>query len=67
MAACMRYGRVRDLAKELGASLTLIDERKARLLAKAEGVNVIGSVAVLKCATAKGILPTYEKFIKNFG
>jgi predicted nucleic acid-binding protein len=36
------------LEKELGAALALIDERKARLLADSQSINVIGSDAVVE-------------------
>ncbi len=36
------------LAKELGASLLLIDDYRARKLAKAEGLEILGSVGLLE-------------------
>ena len=42
------------LAKENGAKLALIDERKARLLANSERINVMGSVAVLEMGYDRG-------------
>ena len=36
------------LGKELGASLLLIDDYRARKLAKAEGLEVMGSVGLLE-------------------
>ena len=44
------------LAKELPADLTLMDERKARLLAKAQGVPVLGSVGILEMSYRKGLV-----------
>lgn len=53
------------LAKELGATLALIDERKARLLANSQGVNVVGSVAILEMGYRRGYVidlrETYHK------
>ncbi len=36
------------LAKELGANLVLLDDYKARKLAKAEGLQILGSVGLLE-------------------
>jgi predicted nucleic acid-binding protein len=44
------------LAKEIGASLLLIDERKGRLLAVKEGLNVAGTLTVLELAAERGLL-----------
>jgi predicted nucleic acid-binding protein len=41
------------LAKELSADLTLIDERKARILATSEGLTLSGSIAVLESGYRK--------------
>lgn len=41
------------LAKELSASLVLIDERKARTLAANEGLTLAGSIAVLEAGYRK--------------
>jgi predicted nucleic acid-binding protein len=43
------------LARELTASLALIDERKARRLAGTEGLAVSGSIAVLERGYQEGI------------
>lgn len=42
------------LAKEIAADLALIDERRARLLAQAEGVAPLGTVGVLELGYRKG-------------
>jgi predicted nucleic acid-binding protein len=42
------------LAKELTADLALIDERRARLLARAEGVAPFGTVGMLELGYRKG-------------
>ncbi|HZN12225.1 MAG TPA: DUF3368 domain-containing protein [Blastocatellia bacterium] len=44
------------LAKELAAAVALIDERRARRLAKTEGVPVSGSIAVLESGYRRGEL-----------
>jgi uncharacterized protein len=43
-----------QLAKELAAAFALIDERRARLLAKAEVVSVLGTVGLLELAYRRG-------------
>ncbi len=42
------------LAKELTADLALIDERRARLLAQAEGVSPFGTIGMLELGYRKG-------------
>ncbi len=49
------------LATELGATLALIDERKARVLANSQGVNVIGSIAVLEIAYRRKYISDLRK------
>jgi len=44
------------LAKELGASLLLLDEKIPRIIAKSLGLKVAGSLAVLFMAKKRGIL-----------
>jgi predicted nucleic acid-binding protein len=44
------------LAKEIGASLLLIDERKGRALAVKEGLNIAGTLTVLELAAERGLL-----------
>lgn len=41
------------LAKEISADLTLIDERKARVVAQKQGLKVIGSVGLLELGYRK--------------
>jgi predicted nucleic acid-binding protein len=43
------------LAKELGANLVLLDDYKARKLAKAEGLKILGSVGLLEPFTTAAI------------
>jgi predicted nucleic acid-binding protein len=45
------------LAKELDANLVLLDDYKARKLAKAEGLQILGSVGLLETFYARGYLP----------
>jgi uncharacterized protein len=45
------------LAKELGANLVLLDDYKARKLAKTEGLQIGGSVGLLETFYARGYLP----------
>jgi len=44
------------LAKEVAAGLTLLDERRARRYAKAEGLEVIGCVGILETLHRRGLL-----------
>jgi predicted nucleic acid-binding protein len=44
------------LAKELGAGLTLIDERRARRYARGEGLEIIGSIGILETLYRRGQL-----------
>ena len=44
------------LAKELGAKLVLLDDYKARKLAKAEGLEILGSVGLLEAFYLHGYL-----------
>jgi len=48
------------LAKELGASPVLLDDYRARKLAKAERLEILGSVGLLETFTCVGIWPTFE-------
>ena len=55
------------LAKEINASIALMDERQARLLAKSAGVDVLGTVCLLELAYSKGeivdLRVSYQKMI----
>jgi predicted nucleic acid-binding protein len=44
------------LAKELKATVILIDERKGRRVAKQEGLDAVGTITVLELAARKNIL-----------
>jgi uncharacterized protein len=44
------------LAKEVSANLVLLDDYKARKLAKAEGLKIIGSVGLLEALYGRGYL-----------
>lgn len=52
-----------ELAKELHADLLLIDERKGRRLAVAEGVSVIGLLGVVVLAKRRGLIPSARDLI----
>jgi len=53
------------LAKELPADVVLLDERKARLLAQAEGVRVLGSVGVLEICYRRGDIADLRRIYAN--
>ena len=57
------------LAKELSAELTLIDERRARRFARAEGLPVIGCVGILEDLHVRGYLNdlrgAYQRLIQE--
>jgi uncharacterized protein len=53
------------LAKEISADRLLIDERKGRRLAQAEGVRVIGLVGVVLLAKRKGLIPNARELIER--
>jgi predicted nucleic acid-binding protein len=53
------------LAKEIKADRLLIDERKGRQLAKAEGVDVIGLVGVVLLAKRKGLVRSGREIIER--
>lgn len=59
------------LAKELGAELLMIDERKGRKIAKDHGVSIIGILGLLIEAKRKKLLksvkPTLDKLIYEIG
>jgi len=44
------------LAKEMNADLLILDEKKARKIAKLNGITVIGTIGVLQKAKDEGIL-----------
>ncbi|MDR2570411.1 MAG: DUF3368 domain-containing protein [Oscillospiraceae bacterium] len=44
------------LADELGAGLLLIDEKKARKVAQANSMNIIGTIGILQAAKQKGLI-----------
>jgi predicted nucleic acid-binding protein len=53
------------LAKEINADRLLIDERKGRRLAQAEGVRVIGLVGVVILAKRKSRIPNARELINR--
>jgi predicted nucleic acid-binding protein len=52
-----------ELAKELRADLLLIDERKGRRLAVAEGVRVIGLLGVVVLAKRRGFVSSARALV----
>ena len=56
----MRLGRGERqaicLARELGADLVLMDDRKARRLAESQGLAVVGTLNILKAGSDRGFL-----------
>ncbi len=53
------------LAKELGGNPVLIDDYRARKLAKAEGLEILGSVALLEAFFRRRYLPISEALFGN--
>ncbi len=57
-----------SLAKEVGASAVLMDEKLGRSVAIAEGLVVVRTLALLELATERGLLelrPTFERLRKT--
>ena len=54
-----------ELAIELHADLLLIDERKGRRLAAAEGVPVIGLLGVVVLAKHNGLIPSARALVSE--
>lgn len=54
-----------ELAKELHADRLLIDERKGRRLATAEGVPIIGLLGVVLLAKKKHLIPTARGLLEK--
>jgi predicted nucleic acid-binding protein len=52
------------LAKELRAEFLLVDDRKARLAARALGLRIAGTVAVLERAASRGLLDLREAVVR---
>lgn len=57
------------LAKELGADYLLLDEKKARRVARNSEINIMGTVGILGIAAIKGLISnidgTFNKLEKN--
>lgn len=53
------------LAREKRADLILIDERKARKIARRAGFKVMGVLGVLLTAKHRGVIPHIKPFIKE--
>lgn len=55
------------LAKELGADLLIIDDRKAANEARALGFSVVLTASVLKLAEQRGLVPSYREIVAQLG
>ena len=53
------------LAVEAGADLLLIDDKKGRRLAEAEGVRCLGLPAVVLAAHRRGLVPSIAAFLDS--
>jgi len=57
------------LAKELGADYLLVDEKKARRVARSAGMGIMGTVGILGLATKKGLISdldeTFNRLAEN--
>lgn len=49
------------LAKELGADYLLVDEKKARRVARSAGMGIMGTVGILGLATKKGLISDLDE------
>ena len=53
------------LAEELGASEVLLDERAARALASARGLQIIGSAGLLVRAKERGLIDAVQPYLQR--
>jgi predicted nucleic acid-binding protein len=57
------------LAKELNADVALIDDRRGRQLAEANGIRVLGTIGLLEVASEKSFIPdlraTYSNLLRE--
>lgn len=53
-----------SLAKEVGADLVLVDDRKARLAAMERGLVIAGTINVLESAAKRGMIDLEQSFHK---
>lgn len=53
------------LAKELGSSLLLLDERRGTQIARSEGLTTIGLLGVLSKAKSKGLIEKVKPLLDN--
>jgi predicted nucleic acid-binding protein len=55
------------LAREMGADLLIIDDRKAANEASALGFSVARTANVLKLAEQRGLIPSYAEIVSQLG
>jgi predicted nucleic acid-binding protein len=55
------------LAREKGADIVLIDERKARKAARRAGFRVAGILGILLIAKKKGLVPFIKPLVEELG
>jgi len=53
------------LAEELGVDQLLLDDRKARLVAKSRNLPVIGTIGTLLLTKDEGLIPSIKEILDN--
>lgn len=53
------------LAKELSANYLLVDEKKARRVARASGIRIIGTAGIVGLAAKMGLLPDIDSIFNK--
>ncbi|GAW92068.1 hypothetical protein Tph_c19980 [Calderihabitans maritimus] len=53
------------LAKELGADYLLVDEKKARRVARSSGMKIMGTVGILGLVAKKGLISNLDEIFNK--
>ena len=67
LAALLDQGEAETiaLAEQLGASEVLLDERAARALALARGLQIVGSAGLLVRAKERGLIDAVQPYVQR--